>query len=101
MTDRRITDGGRDIRALVTEQGISLPDWCEKHGLDRIQVQRVVNGSRYKRISVDFADEIFRATAGRISPERFRSCTARPADPATEPDVDGDAEPESTSTRAA
>lgn len=78
MSDRRITEGGRDLRALLTELDISVPDFCEKHSLDRIQVQRVLNGERWKRISVEFADAIERATDGRIQYRQFLPSTATP-----------------------
>ncbi len=76
--DLRITEGGRELRAYITEIGSSVPDFCEAHGLDRIQVQRVLNGERWKRISVDFAESIHRASKGRIDWRKFRSKTARP-----------------------
>ena len=89
MSDRRITDGGRDLRAFLTEHKISVPDFCEKHGLDRIQVQRVLNGERWKRVTVDFAHSIDRATGGRISYTRFLPETATPA-PDSSPTLDAD-----------
>lgn len=62
--------------------GISVPDWCEKHDIDRIQVQRLLNGDRYKRVSVDMATSIV-AAAHKDDPstalcvEMFRSQTAK------------------------
>lgn len=79
MSERRITAGGRELRAYITELGVSVPDFCERHGLDRIQVQRVLNGERYKRISVEFADAIERATDGRVVYRLFLPSTATPA----------------------
>lgn len=81
MSERRITEGGRDLRAYLTEIDMSVPDFCEKHGLDRIQVQRVLNGERYKRITVEFADAIERATDGRIRYRSFLPSTAVAAVP--------------------
>lgn len=78
MSDRRITDGGRDLRAYLDANEISVPDFCEQHGLDRIQVQRVLNGDRWQRITVDFAFAIDRATRGKIAWTRWLSKTARP-----------------------
>lgn len=78
MSDRRITDGARDLRAYLTEIDQSVPDFCEAHDLDRIQVQRVLNGERWQRISVDFASAIDRATKGRIAWTRWLSKTAKP-----------------------
>jgi hypothetical protein len=76
MTERRITDGGRDLRAYLTEHKISVPDFCEKHGLDRIQVQRVLNGDRWKRVTVEFAHAIELATDGAITYAQFLPDTA-------------------------
>jgi hypothetical protein len=85
MSERRITDGGRDLREYLTEIGQSVPAFCEEHHLDRIQVQRVMNGERYKRISVEFANSIETATGGRIPYSRFLPSTAEAAP--SEPDL--------------
>lgn len=77
MSEFRVTDGARDLRAWLTEKGMSVPDFCEKHGLDRIQVQRALNGERWKRITVDFAFAISRATDGEVVWDRWRSTTGR------------------------
>ncbi len=90
MSDRRITDGGRDLRAYLTEHKVSVPDFCEKHGLDRIQVQRVLNGERWKRVSVDFANSIERATKGAIRYTSFLPHTATPAEGSSPGIVDAD-----------
>lgn len=79
MSERKVTEGGRELRAFLTEQGISVPGFCARHGIDRIQVQRVLNGERYKRISVEFAHAIERATSGRIAYTKFLPTTAEPA----------------------
>lgn len=84
MSDRRVTEGARDLRAYLTEKGISVPDFCEMNHLDRIQVQRVLNGERYKRITVEFANAIERATEGRIPYTRFLPSTAVAADSDTD-----------------
>lgn len=49
------------IRAL----GVSIPDWCEKNGLDRLKVQRAIRGE-IQRIDVGFAFEVRRATGGEV-----------------------------------
>jgi len=74
--ERKVTDGGRLLRAHLRMLGISVPDFCEKHGLDRIQVQRVLNGERYKRITVEFAHAIERASDGAIPYTAFLPSTA-------------------------
>lgn len=70
-----------------------MPVWCERHGLDRIQVQRVVNGERWQRISVDFAHAIDRATEGNVRYEHFLSNTAAPSDSGPLPDADSGEHP--------
>lgn len=91
MDDRRITDGGRDLRAFLTTHKISVPDFCEQHGLDRIQVQRVLNGERWKRVTVDFAYSIERATNGAVPYTRFLPSTAIPSpEPADDDDATSD-----------
>jgi len=61
-----ITEGGIALRRWIDSNGKTVPGFCEEHGLDRIQVQRAINGDR-KRVSVDFAAEIERATQGHVS----------------------------------
>jgi hypothetical protein len=78
MAERLVTDGGRDLRVLIDREKISVPDWCEKHGLDRIRIQRLLNGSLYKRVTVDLAFTIERVTRGRVRAARFMSSTAKP-----------------------
>lgn len=77
--DVRITEGARLLRAYLTANKISVPAFCEMHGLDRIQVQRVLNGERWKRITVDFAEAVHLATNGKVAWTRWLSRNARPA----------------------
>lgn len=77
MRERRITDGARALRAYLEQERLSVPVFCERNGLDRIQVQRALNGERWGRITVDFAESIERATKGRVSWRRWLSRTAR------------------------
>lgn len=79
MSEVRITAGGRELLMFIRASGMSIPVFCATHGLDRIQVQRVINGDRWQRISVDFAQGIERATGGAIPYTRFASTTAEPA----------------------
>lgn len=76
---RRITDGARDLRAYLDAQGLTIQAFCSRHQIDRIQVQRALNGELWKRISVDFAFRIRCATNGRVKEHRWRSATARAA----------------------
>ena len=58
--------GAKLLRDYLNEQGLNIPEFCELHGLDRIQVQRVVKGDRAKRVSVNFAKSISDATEGKV-----------------------------------
>lgn len=81
--ERRVTDGARALRAYLKRIGKSVPVFCEEHNLDRIAVQRALNGER-QRISVDFAKAIHRATDGNIAWDSWTSDTALAIDsPAT------------------
>jgi len=77
MSEFRVTEGARKLRAWLRENEVSVPDFCDQHGLDRIQVQRVLNGERWRRITVDFACAIEVATRGRVSWRAWLSKTAR------------------------
>lgn len=72
---RKVPDGAAELRAYLTEIDETVPEFCDKHRLDRIQVQRVLKGER-TRISVDFADAIERATDGRVNWRRWLLRTA-------------------------
>lgn len=80
MSDVRVTAGGKALLSEIRASGMSIPVWCEHHGLDRIQVQRVINGERWQRITVDFANSIDRASEGRIPYTMFLPSTARSTD---------------------
>lgn len=82
--ERRVTDGGRDLLAFIRKQKSNIPKFCEEHGLDRVQIQRVINGERWQRISVDLADRIEKATAGKVKMRRFLSRTATVPEDATD-----------------
>jgi hypothetical protein len=72
------TEGARQLREYLSAAGLSIPDFCEAHGLDRIQVQRHLKGERGKRVTVDFAESIERATGGAIRWDSWRSETLKP-----------------------
>jgi hypothetical protein len=77
---RMVTDGARDLLAYIRKhhprgEG-GVPGFCEKHGLNRIQVQRAINGDR-QRFSVDFAHAIEKATRGAVRWNRWLSKTAK------------------------
>lgn len=68
------TDGSRALRAYLRERDLSVSAFCREHDLDRIMVQRALNGDR-KRISVDFALRIERATDGAVAMALWSSDT--------------------------
>lgn len=74
--ERKKTDGARALRRHIDRLGVSVPDWCEEHGLDRIMVQRALNGER-DRFSVDFAYAVEQATRGEVKMPMWRSATRR------------------------
>lgn len=60
------TEGARLLREHLTLTGQSVQGFCKKHELDRIQVLRVLKGKYGKRVSVDFAEAIEKATGGVV-----------------------------------
>lgn len=58
--------GAVELRRYLDGRGESVPRFCETHGLDRIQVQRMLLGQR-ERVSVDFALAIEKATDGVVT----------------------------------
>jgi hypothetical protein len=73
------TAGGRALRKHIKSLGLSVQEWCEKHRLERVQIQRLISGSRYKRVSVDLATDIEKASGGKVRAKQFRSDTVRQA----------------------
>lgn len=88
--ERRILAAGRKLRRFLDAIGVSVPVFCERHRLDRITVQRILNGERWRFLPVDTALDLMRAIeaearaihwrGGAIaSIDDFRSRTATPA----------------------
>ena len=73
-----LTEGAKLLRAHITLSGLNIPDWCDKHGVERITLQRVVNGDRL-RISVDFALTIEKVTRGAVPVSAWASTKAMKA----------------------
>lgn len=69
-----ITDGGRALRAWLKANGSNIPKFSDLIGFHRIQVQRYVDGER-KRVPVDFAVAVERATNGEIVASAWTSST--------------------------
>lgn len=78
MAERRVTDGGRKLRAYIDKNYVKggVPRFCEENEIDRISVQRALNGER-QRISVDLATQIEKATAGAVQVQSWASWTGR------------------------
>lgn len=64
--DNTPTEGGRRLRAYLTEHDLTVPKFCESSGLNRVQVQRLITGERGENISARLALAIERATEGEI-----------------------------------
>ncbi len=73
-------DGARALEIEIDASGLSVPSWCDAHGLNQDQVRKALRGET-PRISVDFAEEVQRATKGRVKWTLWRAST-RKADPA-------------------
>lgn len=59
------TKGAKLLRQYLDAQGLSIPAFADRHDFCRIQIQRAIKGER-KKISVDFALAIQRATGGAV-----------------------------------
>lgn len=59
------TRGGAALLAYVRAHHGSIPAFCETSGLDRLKVQRAINGE-IKRVDVAFAEAVEDATSGEV-----------------------------------
>lgn len=57
--------GAEKLLAHIRDLGVSIPDFCEQHGLFRQKVEKAIKGG-LKRVDVDFALAIQRATGGAV-----------------------------------
>lgn len=73
---RPVSDGARALRRYLCGADLSVPRFCDAHGLDRITVQRALNGER-RRITVDLAYAIEKATSGAVPYHLWRQETRR------------------------
>ena len=79
--------GARDLRDYFQKIDTTATAFARDNCLDRIQLMRVLNGN-ITRVSVDFADDIFRATRGFVKVHRFRHRRSRvPRVRATQPEA--------------
>ncbi len=69
------SSGGKLLEAHIRGLGKSIPAWCDDVGLadKRIQIQRLINGERCKRVTVNLAFAIEDATEGDVPAESFRT----------------------------
>lgn len=70
MIVRPTTRGAQALDEFLRGAGLTLHAFCDAHHLDYAQAHRNMSGARGKRVSVDFAAAIERATGGAI-PARF------------------------------
>jgi len=75
-------DGARELDAYLRELGMSVPDFCEQHALDRFHVQRLLTGQVKRCPPVDIVLALEAATQGRVAPHMWCEPSLR-IDPAT------------------
>lgn len=79
--EKLVSDGARALREHLKSKGLSVQKFCQTHGLDRVQVLRMLNGELGKRgASVDFAESIERATDGAVPWQSWHTRTLKPLD---------------------
>lgn len=77
---RRWSRGARKLREYLGANGLSIHKFCIEHNLDRVYIQRVLNGEQGQRVTVDFALSIKRATGGVVPMNSWRSSTLKPVE---------------------
>jgi plasmid maintenance system antidote protein VapI len=65
-------EGAHLLRKFIDERGLSIPDFADTHRFNRIQLQKLIGGET-RRVSVDIAYAIERATDGHVPMESWRS----------------------------
>lgn len=68
---KRVTRGGRKLDKYLASTGIGIVKLANQAGVSRVSIRQVINGERWKHISVGFALRIARVTGGKISVEDF------------------------------
>jgi hypothetical protein len=81
ITEAKGPPGAEKLLRHIRESGLSIPKWCEEKGLDRLKVQKAINGS-WQRFDVDFALSIERATGGDVAVADW--ATVDPGSPSSE-----------------
>jgi hypothetical protein len=62
--------GAAPLKEHIGKLDVSLPDWCEMHGIDRFAIQKIFKGT-LQRVSVELAFDIEEATGGAVEAELF------------------------------
>jgi hypothetical protein len=65
-------EGARLLRKFLDARRLSIPKFADAHGVNRLVLQKLMNGA-VKRVSVDVAYAIERATDGGVPMESWRA----------------------------
>jgi len=68
---KKLTKGGRALRAYLDQNALSVPVFCERSRIDRFRVQKAMTGE-IEKVSVDLAYQIERATSGAVPMTAWR-----------------------------
>lgn len=60
-----LTKGGARLRAYLDRNGLTVPEFCDRHGVDRFRLQKAMNG-KARKVYVDLALGVERATDGEV-----------------------------------
>lgn len=70
-------DGARELDAVLREADEPVPGFCERNGLDRFHIDRLLRGQAKRSPPVDIALAIEKATNGRVTPSMWTESTLR------------------------
>lgn len=65
-----------DLARFLKRAKLDITGFARAHGIDRFQLMRAMAG-KTKRVSVDLADDIARATGGEVPAHRWRQSASR------------------------
>lgn len=77
-----MTVGAVELRKHIDALGVSVPKFCEDHALERIAVQRLLNGER-ERIGLAICLAIEKATDGAVAAALWNDLVADTLDDVT------------------
>ena len=75
-----ITEGGRKLKQYLELHGLGVVEFAASAGVSRVTLAQVMNGERWKHITVAFALRIQAQTKGLIKVDSFDPATAKPVD---------------------